>query len=357
MDKYLINRQKHRFIEAELTKHYQAGRITEKQLNDMLDTYQVKEGLNFIKVLVTVGAILIGLGILSLIASNWQLIIKPIRLLLIVFGYITASIIGFDIQAKYPKTGRSLIYLSFLIFGAGIFLIGQMFNFGGRFTTAFLLWAIGIFPLTTLIRDRLALSFVQILLLVYLNGQYVYDDYPIFLIILIPLLYYVQKFFTGSFNLFLTNTIVLNLIWYTLDEGLNLNNDLIVLTFFMIGLLMFYMPNFKKYQEIFRFQGNLLFGLMGLLLTIKSSWDFINLNNYPINIIFTIIFIVFLLSLVKKENLLALLFVGLIILRFYFDTFYNFLPKSLFFLTGGILLLGFGFYFERKRKLTRGEGN
>lgn len=61
-----------------------------------------------------------------------------------------------------------------------------------------------------------------------------------------------------------------------------------------------------------------------------------------------------LLAYVRQGSLTALVFVCATILRFYFDTFFDFMPKSFFFIIGGLMLLGFGFYFERMRSRKGG---
>ncbi len=50
-------------------------------------------------------------------------------------------------------------------------------------------------------------------------------------------------------------------------------------------------------------------------------------------------FMLGLFYLVKREFIGAIAFIALIIMRFYFDTFYDFMPKSLFFVIGGAYLL------------------
>ena len=57
-----------------------------------------------------------------------------------------------------------------------------------------------------------------------------------------------------------------------------------------------------------------------------------------------------LLWLIHKGSLLATSFFCLLILRYYFDFFYDFMNKALYFTSGGILLMAMGFYLQRARK-------
>ncbi len=45
-------------------------------------------------------------------------------------------------NTDYTKTGQSLMLLGSLLYGASIFLLGQVYNLGGTFADAFLIWAV-----------------------------------------------------------------------------------------------------------------------------------------------------------------------------------------------------------------------
>lgn len=359
MEKQTISQKNYDIFLKEIVRHKDSERITHDQMVEILKTYEVIEPISFIRILLTIGSILIGIGILSFIASNWIFIGKTTKLFLIIASYLGANITSFFIENKYPKTSRSLIYLGVLIFGSGIYLIGQMLNFGGHFTNAFMLWSIGIIPLTLLLKDKWSYAFLHILLLVYLNGHYFNNDFPIILIALIPLLYVGQLLIKSNINLFLSNIIALNFIWYLLDVTINLDKFFILLIFFIIGLMLYYIP-IPYNRSLFQSQGNLIFGIAGLILTIKPVWyyfSFIKDSIIPIHIIFALLYVLFLTLLIRQENLYALIFIGLTILRFYFDAMYDFLPKLAFFIIGGLILLVFGYYFERKRRNIGREEN
>lgn len=45
-------------------------------------------------------------------------------------------------NTNYTKTGHSLMLLGSLLYGASIFLLGQVYNLGGTFAGALLVWSI-----------------------------------------------------------------------------------------------------------------------------------------------------------------------------------------------------------------------
>lgn len=117
-----------------------------------------------------------------------------------------------------------------------------------------------------------------------------------------------------------------------------------------------YFIEHSLHREIFKLQGNVVFGVAGVVLTFPELWQAV-LNTHSAqvsaSVIFAVLFTGLLFALIRKGNIISLLFVCITIFRFYMDTF-ALLPKSLFFIIGGLLLLGFGYYFERMRKAQGG---
>lgn len=345
-------------MQNELIKHSKGGLISTDQVNEILNQYTIESKLNFLKILVLIGSILVGLGILSFVASNWIYMGNPLRFMLIVILFIAANLSSFKLRDSYPKVSQGLLYLSVLVYGAGIFLIGQMFHFGGHFTGAFLLWGVGILPVTLIFKDQLIYFFTHLLFLVYLNGYFSLSETPYLIFAIIPTLFYLNKYFNYSkIGTFLNNLIFLNTITFLGLETLKLDALYVLLVLFGLGLTMTF-AKIKFNTEVFRLQGSMVIGISGLVLTFKEIWReaiYNNLNEtaqlpFTISLIFTVLFLTLLFYLVKKRNLIALIFICVTIFRFYVDTLIDFMPKSLFFITGGLILLGFGFYFEKLRK-------
>lgn len=98
-----------------------------------------------IQIIITIGTILIGAGIFSFIAANWQEISRPAKITIIIISMLSAYILGWVLKEKlnYAKIGGALILLGTIIYGAGIFLIAQMFNTSSNWPDGFILWMIG----------------------------------------------------------------------------------------------------------------------------------------------------------------------------------------------------------------------
>ena len=94
----------------------------------------------------SIGAILFGLGVILLFAYNWQRIPKFIKLAVIFAALIGAHGAGFWLrrpQSAHQATGEGLHLLGTMIFGAGIWLIAQIYHIEEHYPTAFLIWALG----------------------------------------------------------------------------------------------------------------------------------------------------------------------------------------------------------------------
>ena len=99
-----------------------------------------------IQIIVTIGAILIGAGVFSFLASNWDEIGNLLKLSIIIFFMLLAYFSGWylDQNRGYHKTGGALILLGTIIYGAGIFLVAQMYNIRTSWPDGFMLWMFGV---------------------------------------------------------------------------------------------------------------------------------------------------------------------------------------------------------------------
>ncbi|WP_026894364.1 DUF2157 domain-containing protein [Clostridiisalibacter paucivorans] len=350
-----VTKKEYNFLASEIKFIEEKNIINREQKDKILGLYKRPDETNFIKIISLIGAILVGLGVLTFIASNWEIISKPFKFIIILLGYLLTFFGGYKSEDQYPKTGRALIYISVLIFGSGIFLVGQMFNYGGEVDRAFLLWTIGILPMGMFLMDKYILTFsigTSIMYLITGMDTYLSMDWTVIVLlgIIISLYIYNNKLLNSALVTLSNNLLLLLYILYLVIEW-RISATYVIILFLGIGLFMYIFP-FKTHNKVLKIQGNIVFGFSGLLLTIPNVWEelsYIDTGNIPA-LLFAILYILFLFFLTKKESLISLIFIFITIFRYYFDRAYDFMPKSLFFIIGGILLIGFGYYFERARK-------
>jgi uncharacterized membrane protein len=98
-----------------------------------------------IQILATFGSIVTGLGVILLIAANWDTISDMTKTLLMIGATGIAYLLGYYfsyIHTSYGKTGQALMLLGSLLYGASILLLGQIYNLGGTFASALLVWTL-----------------------------------------------------------------------------------------------------------------------------------------------------------------------------------------------------------------------
>ncbi|SMB27570.1 putative Membrane protein-like protein [Sterolibacterium denitrificans] len=95
--------------------------------------------------LALIGAVLLGLGVITWFAAHWNEIGKLAKLLLVALA-LTASHLGHGFclsRGALPKLAQGMALLSVLFFGAAIMLIGQIYNIDAHFPDGIALWAAG----------------------------------------------------------------------------------------------------------------------------------------------------------------------------------------------------------------------
>ena len=91
------------------------------------------------------GALLLGVGVITWFAAHWNEMSKLMKLVL-VFLALTASHIAHGLcltRGALPKLAQGMAFLSVLIFGAAIMLIGQIYHIDSHFPDGIALWAAG----------------------------------------------------------------------------------------------------------------------------------------------------------------------------------------------------------------------
>ncbi|MEO6724567.1 MAG: DUF2157 domain-containing protein [Blastocatellia bacterium] len=119
-------------------------------------------------VIFTIGGLLVGGGVISLVAANWELLPTFIKVVLLFAALLGCHLAGYWLRyhRNSPRLGHALIFCGCLIFGANIGLLAQIFNISGTWHNAYAVWAIGSLAMAWAVRSwligalALALSFI-----------------------------------------------------------------------------------------------------------------------------------------------------------------------------------------------------
>jgi len=351
-EKRIISSSEFEWLRRELARFEQAGVIDPTQVQAMLSFYEVKGKIHFIRVLLVIGAILVGAGVLSFIAGNWDVLPKTVKFSLILLGMVGAYATGWKLAENYPKTSRSFYYIGLAIYGSGIFLIGQMFHLSSHANQAFLAWTCGALPLALYLKDRWVAMFSIILTGIYASVAWnPHDPYPYLVWVLIPLFYWInERWLEKSKHVFfLTNALGIISFWATCVR-LEWHGGIIALILIVFGVGMIFLP-IRSYADVLEWQGSLVHGIAAIALTFPDLWKVWETAFHApaLGYLVAAAYLAFLLFLLKKGSLPAVIISCALIFRFYLDLSVDFLPKSLYFLIGGGLLIASGYWIEKSR--------
>ena len=362
-----------------------------------------KGSSRIIAVISTIGAILVGLGVIMLIASNWRIIPDAAKIALL-FGVTSLTyFIGWKLKfstPQFPRVGEALLFLASLLVGATIFLTAQIFNVKANSPWLMLLWFLAIAPLAYVLSSKLILNvsiftFAAWLLMSVgeIGGMGLFNSFTLFLAFGICLYGLGQlhrsiaKFssFVMAYQGFGLFFILASYFFFSLESayaydlqaslfGENMFFDVMLGIFGLFSLfsvrasLFQKEPRNKSFYEFLLLLISLL-GFIGIMIFPLVSGSLPSTTEYGeivlADIVVLALFIIFTLLLfvlsigsmlvgyykgaVPFVNL-GLLFFTLGILHFYFNTAYRLLPRSFALIGGGICLIIAGVFLENKRR-------
>ena len=114
------------------------------------------------------GAVLVGLGVITFFAANWDEIPRGVKLGALVAGVLLSYGAGFLLWQRlgYAAVGIALVLLGCIIYGAGVHLIGQIYHIPVDHPNLTAFWFLGVLPLAYATRSKPVMFLAVILFLV-----------------------------------------------------------------------------------------------------------------------------------------------------------------------------------------------
>ncbi len=230
------------------------------------------------------GSILIGLGIILILAHNWDVFPKTVKTLLAFIPLLIGqTLVGFSMLKKKSRTWKeaSGTFLFFAV-GASMAMVSQIYNIPGNFSSYMLTWVLLCAPLIYLLKSN-GLALLHMVFATIYACEYGYsygDNVPwVYLLLILTLMpYYVgliqkrsKENITSIFNwlLPLSLVVVLGAFIVRFDELIFLSYIILFGLFYNLGK----MPKFDNLK--LRQNGYLVLGSMGtvvLLLITSFKW-------------------------------------------------------------------------------------
>lgn len=324
----------------------EAGVISESTGNDIREYYKNKNGSSHNRLFIVfgvLGAILVGLGIILIIAHNWDELSRLTKTILAFLPLLLGQVLcGFVLLKKPDHTAWRESGTAFLFFsiGATISLVSQIYHIPGNLSSFILLWMLLSLPLIYLMKSSIA-SLLYLIGITYYACETSYWSYPstesyrywLLLLPALPHYYLLYKKKPKSNFMFFHNWLVPLSIVITLGTIAKNKDELMYIAYFsLFGL--FYLIGSSHFfsQQSLRNNGYKILGITGtivLLFTLSFDWFWKRLirQHYQFNeilaapefwasIILTLLAIGFLYNYQKKKPLITLDPIGFIFLLF-----------------------------------------
>jgi uncharacterized membrane protein len=269
-------------LRNELALWIQKGIVTEETAKQLSSAYELDnlkhESTRLLSaVIFTIGALLLGGGLISFVAANWEIIPTPLKLVLLLSALLAFHTIGFWLwhSKNWRRLGHALIFCGCLVFGANIGLVAQIFHVSSNWYGGFLGWAIGSLVMAWAIRSWiigvlvLGTSFVW-----FVGFQNDYDQaaavYPLILTIaLLPLGWIIRS------RVLYAGTLLGIILAACVLAGFQGSARQLLFTMASGGMLMWALGEFHRVSEWRREFANITQGLgLGLLAVTAYVWSF-----------------------------------------------------------------------------------
>jgi len=392
--------ERQNWLKSRVNKWRESGIISDDQSEAILN-YEVapeepfRLGLRFnrlIVVLTTLGAILIGSGIISFVAANWQGIPSIAKLALLIGGQIATYGIAYQLQfvRGYPRIGAAIMSTGALWFGANVFLVAQSYHLATDTPDLLIWWFLGILPLAYIVRSNSITVMAVVIFVVGLAwkaGTWADASENFFPVVGILLLsaaaiyaigtlhltrekikFHAGPYLAGGALLAIGVTYILTFAEVFRDSSREINNSqtvsgsqiilaLIVAIIAAIALGTTYrLSSHINRNNIPRFAETAVVVLVIALGWILVTLPFNSIGFYVVAFNLLLVLLIFgtiALGIVNKRE--ALVNIGIIFFVIdlatrYIELTVDMLDTSLAFIIGGLLLLGVGYSMERARR-------
>ncbi|MCL2154427.1 MAG: DUF2157 domain-containing protein [Leptospirales bacterium] len=183
----------------------------------------IKDNINFARVIIGLAVLSLSVGIIIFYAANWRKmppVFKLIQIFFVIIALYSGAYYFLQVKRKFSLIGRSLLLLGIISYGTGIMLVAQIYHISSHPTNGVLAWAIGAFAIAALMREKYSAALSILLFAIWDIWEYFYFANPnyffIIPIVLIGLFSYRMKEYNGitiSSVLFAFYSLQLSVFW------------------------------------------------------------------------------------------------------------------------------------------------
>ena len=366
----------------------------EKMLADVKRERKEQSSNKFIIAVSTFGALLLGIGAILFVASNWNELSSLGKVLILIGSTLGAYYAGFVLKYEkqnLPRVGEALLFLGALLFGASLFLIAQIYHVNANSHALVFMWLAGVLPLVYAFGSAPIAALSSFLFYLWM-GLFLFRNASLSMserdLMMLPAFYLVAGillFSIGGLHYFherLRNVarvyrligiqvavVTLYLLTFKALSGQNpygigSREELHISAQFTTGFVLFsiaalinsvinlfFNPSRSETNTVESYicVGLLMLSLIFLFCPPIADFYVVVFNLLMAGILLTLIFVGYNREDASLVNI-GMRWAGFFILTKYFDFFWALLPRSLFFMVGGLILVLGGIALEKKRK-------
>ncbi|MGB5160410.1 MAG: DUF2157 domain-containing protein [Thermoanaerobaculia bacterium] len=142
--------------ERQLKRWKQEGLLTEEKVAELRESLVRGESAGGIRIFAVIGAVLVGLGVILFVSSNWAGMGPASRISVLLAGF-AVVVVGAVAAGRrdQPRVAEAMWLLATLVFGANIFLIAQIFNQTLTYWQGTFRWMLGALVLGWALKSKL----------------------------------------------------------------------------------------------------------------------------------------------------------------------------------------------------------
>jgi uncharacterized membrane protein len=387
-----ISESRRKFLSEESRIWADDGLISEDARTGIMARYA--QAKRFPEIVPLLGLSMIGLGLLSFIAANWRYIPALLKVTLIICSYLGCVTGAFFLEKRGRRVAPDmLLFLSGFLLLGGLALISQAFHIEGSLSGLLLTWILVFAPTFLIVRNISIYMLYEVVSIFYLNIRYSeYAEYPgneapsmgpilplVLLLFIVGAAWLIclnergtgraggesklKSFFVGgpARRIFWSNFMILN--WFTWMYVINSGHESIlpfVAGVLVIGILIITAGKFLGAFDL-DWQGLLLVGASGIALSFQFAWSDRFWSHHAEGellaqtLLSSIALGAYLVYRIIRRSwgsgFTTFLFCALLA-RWYFGMFFTFMSRSMFFISGGVILLLITFVSRKWSKLA-----
>lgn len=326
------------------------GVITREQVELAKESYKEKEKISPLSIVLILSSILIGLGLLIAITAIWDDLPSLLQIGVLVSISSAFYFLSHKFRNKLFKTSRAFYYIATFAALMCPEIMNYTFESSYYFTIVIEMLIIGA---AAYYRKDSFLSLVYAMMLI--KNMTIFSTETIHLLMIIApflllFILYSRKRVPESTSIFIASIILPTIYLLAFFESIDTEEYIQLIVILQIGVLLVFAKK-KVHSNIAEWIGTLMIMFSGLFLMTEMIWDgFSEIYRLGLSISFTLILVAIATLMMKKNPMNSIFIFGLVVMELYYNYTFDTMPKSIFFLTSGFILLSIGYFIEKFRR-------